>query len=206
MAKISDLEKLIFYRELRDSNIRTKDIEVRQTEQRIRFFISFVTAIIAFIGILDKVNQNSIDPFILTLIVLPILIVYGILTFSQIIWSSHVIHNLDVAIGRLNDLLRELDPNLKKGISQLDLRDDSKISVLRNVKGTFAQYMYLTEGLLVAGFILLLGLKCNTISLYKICFIALGSFINTGILMFVWSNHIKKGTKMDINKIFRGSA
>ncbi len=200
MVKESNLDKLTFYLEYRDSIINTKEIEVRQSEQRIRFFLALVTGIAAVIGILGNNKSNIINPIDVTLIAIPILIVYGILTFSQVIWSSHVIRNLDVSIVFLNELIKKLDPNLKKGYAKIDLRYESNIIVLRNIKGTFAQYMYLTEGLLVAGFIFLLGLKYYPDRLNTIYYIIVAvAFLITVIIMFAWSHFIKEGTKA--NKI-----
>ncbi len=198
MAKQSNTDKLIFYREYRDSFIHARDIEVHQSEQRIRFFLALVTGIGAFIGVLGSYKvtcKDFFDPTMVTLIALPILVVYGILTFSQIMWSSHVIHNFNVNIKYLGDQITNLDPNLKKGFEKVDRRDDSNIFILSHIKGTFAQYMYLTEGLLIAGFIILFGFKYYPNCLNIFYFIAAVFFLMTVALIIVWSNHIKNGIK-----------
>jgi hypothetical protein len=200
MAKQSNIDKLTFYREYRDSFIHTKEIEVRQSEQRIRFFLALVTGIIAFIGIIIKDNSNYFDPLLVALISLPILFVYGILTFSQTIWSSHVIHNLDITIGLLSDLIKELDPTFKDRIEHADLRDDSRMIVLKDIKGTLAQYMYLTEGLLVAGFFFLLGFKYYPNMICQLSIVAFIAFSITVLVMLIWGTLIKNGIRGNRNK------
>jgi hypothetical protein len=197
MANIENSDLLTFYRDYRESFIRLKEIEVRQSEQRIRFFIALVTAIVAFIGILNNESTSLFDSFSVAAIAIPILLIYGILTFSQVIWSSHVIHNLDVTKGVLDKLIKERDHIFKTRIDEADLRNDSKIIGLRNLKGTFAQYMYLTEGLLVVGYIFLIGLNLCPDKVFLISIFAVLGFTLTTILMFIWGKKIKNGTKVN---------
>ena len=186
---------LNFYRDYRDSFVSMREIEVRQSEQRIRFFLALVTAVLAFIGILNNDSARLFDPFIVAVIAILILLIYGILTFSQIIWSSNVIYNYDVTKGVLDELIKELDPILKAKLEKSDLRNDSKILGLRNIKGTFAQYMYLTEGLLFAGLIFLIGLKLFPDKIFFISIVALLGFIVTATSLFIWGKKIKYGSK-----------
>jgi len=184
MAKQSNTDKYIL--DFRDSVIREIEFEIRQSEQRMRFFLGFVTGVGGFIGVLDKINQTNIDPITVSLFVLPVLIFYGILTFSQIIWSSHVKYNLDKMKGYLTNLLDHAKVDI-------GLSDDSNIFILKNIKGTFAQYMYLTEGLLVAVFIFLLGFKHYPNSLLTITILTIVAFVITVVLMILWSNTVKYG-------------
>jgi len=167
--------------------------EIHQSEQRIRFFLGLVTGTGAIIGFLS----NYFDPFLIASISLPILFVYGILTYSQLIWSSHVIRNREVTRGLLEELIKESDPILKAKIDDADLRDDSQIPVLKDIKGTFAQYMYLTEGLLVVGFVFLIGLKYYQNNLWIIIIVAVFGFIINTAIMLIWGNKIKNGIKIE---------
>ena len=195
MERRYKFEKLNFYREFRDSYLHMKENEVRQSEQRIRFYLALVTGTLAVLGIIF--NNESLSPNIkeIALIALPILFVYGLLTFSQIIWSSHVIKNIDITIGTLNRLIKDLDNKLKEKIDSALRYEAHIIIILKHIKGTFAQYMYLTEGLLVAGFIFLIGFDQNsdTNSKLIISSIAVRAFLITVALLYIWGNRVKNG-------------
>jgi hypothetical protein len=102
-----------------------------------------------------------------------------------------------VTKGVLDKLIKERDHIFKTRIDEADLRNDSKIIGLRNLKGTFAQYMYLTEGLLVVGYIFLIGLNLCPDKVFLISIFAVLGFTLTTILMFIWGKKIKNGTKVN---------
>ena len=195
METQSNFEKLNFHREFRDSFIHSKENEIRQSEQRIRFFLALVTGTLAVLGIIFNNESLSTNITLIAEITLPILFFYGILTFSQIIWSSHVITNIDTTIGILNRLIKDLDNNLKEKIDSALRYEAHIIIILKHIKGTFAQYMYLTEGLLVAGFVFLIGFDQNsdTNSKLIISSIAVRALLITVALLYIWSNRVKNG-------------
>lgn len=197
MENKNNSDKLTFYLECSKSFIREKETEVHQSEQRIRFFIGFITGVLAFIGILNKTSMNNDNVFWLASVSLVILIVYGLLTFSQVIWSSHIISNLDITIGILKDLIKECEPVFKSRIEASNLRTEAERKVITHLKGTFAQYMYLTEGLLIGGLIFLIGTKFFEDQYFIITCFAILFFLMTITIMFKWGRFVKKGREIN---------
>jgi hypothetical protein len=156
MKSRSSYSELNYYLNSYDLLTKTKESEVKQSEQRLRFFLALVTGTVAFIGIFIRENPSFLDAYWVTIISISILSLYGGLTFSRLIWSSQVIHDLDVSIGIIQDLIKERNPVLKEKLDNAKLDSYSKTSFFNYIKGTYAQYMYLTEGLLIGGLVFII--------------------------------------------------
>ncbi|MGD1046861.1 MAG: hypothetical protein ABR936_16255 [Bacteroidota bacterium] len=175
----------------RDACLHNKESEEHQSEQRMKFFLGLVTATLALLSFLYKEKYFPAYQDIITIVSLFILFLFGLLTFSKIIWRSREIDKNNQTISDLDKSIISLDSYIEKGIMEAGKKvKEPSVFFLRAVKGTLAQFMYLTECLLASGIVLTAGIKwCFTnYLLVAIPVIAIIVFI----LMYSWSQYIRK--------------
>jgi len=83
-----------------------------------------------------------------------------------------------------------LDPSIAR-YAERDSEIKNKTNPpLKRIKGTFAQFMYLIEGLISAGILITIGFH-NTRMLWKYVVWAVYVFLAIPCLMFVWSESVR---------------
>jgi hypothetical protein len=197
-------ESQIYLRRL-ESVIRSKETEEHQSEQRIRFFLSLITGIAAFIGILLREKINSDNILLISIISSSILFLFGILTFSRIIWSVSIIDDLQKGIAALDKLIFKLNPSIKQSLIKEGIRGSINLKLLSHLKGTYAQYMYLIQCLLCAGIIFLFGALKN-VPLYLSIHFAVLIVLQVFWFFLIWSIRVRTIIKWNYLRSFYISA
>ena len=190
--KISPPDVVHILLNYRDSYLRSKENEERESEQRVKFFLAVVTAALAVIGVILKEGYFLNHRFLIAFFSLVILFSYGLLTFARITWRSRANDRLDGMINTLNKSIEALDPFVHQTLTPI-LKNDSepKLPFIRDLKGTLAQFIYLTESLLAAAIIWTTGnryswpLWCTWPLLVMVFFVV-------GWLLYKWSRYIRK--------------
>jgi hypothetical protein len=193
---LSIFEKSQIYAQYRDYFVRSKEIEERQSEQRIRFFLTLVTGIAAFLGILLRENLSLHNLLVISMASSIILFLFGIFTFTRIIWSVSIIDGDIKSISAMNNLINKFDPSIMQSFKDIDVRETVNIIVFKHIKGTYAQYMYLTDGLLGAGIVFIYGAVKPLPFSYTVI-IAIEIFILVFFVLFMWSLIVRRGAKRD---------
>jgi hypothetical protein len=197
-CELTDFEKIQTLLHFRDAHRQFKENEERQSEQRIRFFLTLSTGTVAVIGLFLRGNILSdstftFDPTLTFLVALFILFWYGILTFARVIWDRRAVRRHDMIISNVGKAIAKLNPDLIKEINQQDYEDEeNKNWLAKKIKGTLSQFMYVTECLLAVGFVITLGIKYDWPVLYIIA-ISLILPLIVFVFLFKWSEYIKKG-------------
>jgi hypothetical protein len=175
-----------------DLHRKVKDSEEHQSEQRIRFFLTLTTGTVALIAVLQREDFFKNNSYLIILASLSILLLYGLLTFARIIWRNRSIDIHDKLMSSSGIMLQKIDPSTcLYGI--LTKKMDTEInSIVQRLKGTYAQFIYLAEGLLAAGIVLTIGIHKNIVS-YKYIVWAVYVFLSIPSLLFVWSQYVRSG-------------
>ncbi|MBI3006664.1 MAG: hypothetical protein HYY49_14810 [Ignavibacteriales bacterium] len=177
---------------LRELLERAKESEERHSEQRIRYFLTLLTAILGGMGFLLKEGISKSDSFVAataSAFALLILFGYGLLTFARIIWSRRTTDRFDSIISSVTCSIRNLDTELYLELFRGKAKTQSGIT--NKVKGTLAQFMYLTQGLLAAAIVTSLGTAFE-ISIVYIGILDWAVFSLVVLLLFAWSEHIRR--------------
>jgi hypothetical protein len=182
----------IFLR-LRELTERSKEVEERQSDQRIRFFLTLSTATVAIIGFFlrDDISTNRESEIgVVSFIAFTILFLYGILTFAQIIWNRRAIARYDVIIWNLTKRAEELMPRIH--VHNDYESDNEKLWIVKSLKGTLAQFMYFTEAVLGSASLLMLGIALKWHWCTIIC-LGSSAFALIIIILLLWSEYVRRG-------------
>ena len=194
--KSSPAEKVQALLRLRELIERSKEIEERQSDQRIRFFLTLCTATAAVIGFFlkgDPLLQNEFHLKIYAATAFFILFVYGILTFAQVIWNRRNIEKYNAYIHKLTSTAMRLDSDIKQALQLKDDEADKQKALLaRTIKGTLAQFLYVTEALLGLATSLLLADAFNWRP-GTTGWIVFLTFVFIVIGLVLWSEYVRRG-------------
>lgn len=186
-------ERAEVYLHYLDLSFRSKEQEERQSEQRIKFFVTLATATVAIIGYFLREKPESGVLLLMTAVSLSILFLFGLITFARIIWRGQTIDQLNGLIKTVSDALKTLHPQFPAQLTSQRL-EEPKNALLKKLKGTLAQYLYLTQGLLIAGLTVTIGVWLGSQAVY-IAVIAILLAIFVVFLMFKWSQQIRSAQK-----------
>jgi phosphatidylserine synthase len=176
----------------RDTCLHAKENEEHQSEQRMKFFLGLVTVTLALLSFLYKEKYFPYYQDIITLVSLFILFLYGLLTFSRIIWRSRENDRTDKVIQVLNESIESLDSYVGEKLRLAGKHiNEPSVTLIRLVKGTLAQFMYLTEGLLVSGITFAVGVKCHLSDTVN-WILSVFALLIVVILMFIWSQYVRR--------------
>jgi len=190
-SKISPSESAKIHMHFLDMHTNNIESEERQSEQRIKFFLTLTTGTIALIAIFRREGFFPNDLFWITLASLCTLFIYGLLTFARIIWRNRNIDRLNKLKSVSGELLEKLDPSVNEYAKCLSKMEGESKTSPYDIKGTFAQFMYFTEGLLAAGIILTIGIHCNW-GLLKNIIMTIYVLLTIPVILFKWSQKIRK--------------
>jgi hypothetical protein len=148
--------------------------EERLCEQRITFFLTIGTVAIGAVKLLEKTEKLSPDQFFWGMLgVLGSLLVFGLHTMNRMNWRA-----LEISIWRnqLGNALRCLSGKDSIMKVHLDIRKrfDVRVqtsAILGKVKGGPGEFMYITNGLILAGIALIVGerLGCEPNQILVLC-------------------------------------
>lgn len=192
--RLSITHQLQIYIHFRDSLLHLKETEERQSEQRIVFFFALATLVFGLLTFLARESSvsNSLD--LVTIISLFVLFLFGLLTFARVIWRSRNVDRIEHVINNLNKAIEALDPQVRETLKPFD---DSKFPIhpkIEPLKGTLAQFLYLSEFLLAGAFVYLVvrHLQCSVPWSLVLAF-SIATPIVLGL--FKWSQHVRGRSK-----------
>ena len=183
-------EKSQIYLRFIDLQTRSKENEELQSEHRIRFFLTLVTAVIGLSTFIYRDGIITTKYPWLAPSVLFILFLYGLLTLSRVIWRSRTIDHLNRSIKALHISIEQLDLSISNTL-RAGIRDyPRKGWIFEHLNGSFAQFTYATEMLLIwaCALLTLTNLGCPNYAAYgasSLFAIAIGYFL------YRWSKTIR---------------
>jgi hypothetical protein len=133
--------------------------EERQAEQRIQFFLMLAVGSISLIALFEKWEVFKDGRFSYAVITtLSILFLYGLHTLNRINWRTIYINSSHSRMKSAFQALAKTNPHFKIAVSSIDKIDD-KSNFRRKVRGSPAEFMYLTNALILTGIVLSLGIQ-----------------------------------------------
>jgi hypothetical protein len=188
--KLSVSHQIEIYTHYRESIIHDKETEDRQCEQRIVFFLALVTVVFGILTNFATKGQSSENLTYVSLACGFVLFLYGLLTFSRVVWRSRNIVRHNDALRNIEKKLEDLDPSVGVAIKPPDQSSVVISRTIDSLQGTFAQYLYVTECLLASVCVYLIteelhwplfaGLTCALL-------VAIGVFC----VLFSWSRRMR---------------
>jgi hypothetical protein len=163
-----------------------------RAEKRVAFFLAIASGSAAII------IRSPSDP--VTIFVLSILLCFGLETLQFLNWHKIHRHNAEAVLKSLHDAMGRISPTylaIKKEIDGFDER--IRVKKWYDVRGGLAEFMYFSNGFLLAGIMLSLSLQCSLDS-YRTVFYTSGTFLLFLWIQFKGSQAIRKiGLKKAIN-------
>lgn len=128
----------------------------RQEEQSIQFFLTLAAGSISVIGLIHNWDISVIVP---TLVVL---LLYGLHTLNRLNWRKITVKSSHRRMRKAFEALAIINPHFHDAIYWIDRIDDpqKKLSrIVHMVRGGQAEFMYLTNALIITGILFSLGIK-----------------------------------------------
>lgn len=130
--------------------------EEAQSEKRIQFFLTITGASITLIGLFNRwdVLKNETEIFSSALTISIVLFIYGLHTLNRLNWRRFYIQTDINHIKESYELLAQIYPYYTKVMNWQIVNDDridGQNWFFYTVRGSPAEFMYITNALIVAG-------------------------------------------------------
>lgn len=205
-SKIHSSESVKIHLHYLDHFFRVEQNEELQSEQRIKFFLTLTTGIIAFLVVLFKFNINDDIPFKIIAVFLLVLFLLGLFVFARVIWSDRKIKQQRQLWSISYEAIKIIDPSVVRYKERQNEMDDQKIfSPLRKFKGTLTQIVWFIEGILIASFMFVLGIILDYQLTSRIILTCI-TLVCVLIVLWRWAKYIKKGISKNENNEINNSA
>lgn len=186
-VKLESSESVKIHLHYLDHFFRVEQNEELQSEQRIKFFLSLTTIIIAFLSLYKN------DSLVILAFFLFVLFILGLLVFARVIWSDRKIKKHQELWRISYEAIKNIDPSVVLYDKRLEEMNDEKILLpFRIIKGTLTQIMWFAEGILVGAFMFVVGTIINLKLSYKLMLSGLTTIFILSVLG-IWIVIIKRG-------------
>jgi hypothetical protein len=133
----------------------------RQVEQRVQFFLTLVAASVSLLAILANLHESDqVNLFPIVLATLAILFVFGLHTLQRLNWRSILVRANHIRMRLAFEQLRKLEAEFETSVTLMDTID-SRRNLLRKIRGSPAELMYLVNSFLLAGLFFTIGCNCE---------------------------------------------
>lgn len=196
-SKITPADSIKLHLHYLDHFLRVEQNEEAQSEQRIKFFLTFITGTIAIISIFfNSVNNNLINNvsyFEILVVFLSFAFLLGLFVFARVIWSDRKIKQHRKLWDESYNVIKDIDPSVICYQNKLQKINDNKIwKPLRIFKGTLIQIIWFTEGFILALLLFVLSIMFQCQLICRIFLITVPTAFIL-LLLRLWASYIKQG-------------